>query len=533
MNYNFKIKYSLLVSIILFLISIFLVYFFTLKINDGIFIYALDDPYIHLKIATNLITYGTFGINPNEFSTCSSSPLWTLILAGLVKLFGNSDMHSFVLAIITSILTIIIAYIFLKKYLTPQWQITLSLLIAIFSAPLPLLCFIGLEHTLHCGLTILYIYFASDYLANKERKQSICWLMFITPILTAIRYESAFIVAVVTILFFIRRMPLKALFIAGLGILPLLIMGLISLSNGWFLLPTTILLKGNYPKGNIIFYILKILFYTPLSHLFSNYHLSILFSFSFIILIVNRWKKKRFWEPLNIANLIFIIITYFHCQFSSVGYFYRYEAYLVFSGTIISMINFFYLINPYLDKYFLKVSLLKKIVVTLSFIFVISPLLIRAISSYYRIPQACKNIYEQQYQSAMFLKEFYPKASVVINDIGAMSYYNDIEVIDVWGLATKEIARAKLEGNYDSTTIKKIFEEKKPNIAIIYESWFEGINSLPSDWKKLASWKILDNIVCGDDQISFWAKDSLEIQKLKMSLEKFSTKKSIIIKKYF
>ena len=52
--------------------------------NEGEFTYALDDTYIHLAVAKNLGAHGTWGINPGEFSSCTSSILWPLLLA----LFG-------------------------------------------------------------------------------------------------------------------------------------------------------------------------------------------------------------------------------------------------------------------------------------------------------------------------------------------------------------------------------------------------------------------------------------------------------------
>jgi hypothetical protein len=111
-----------------------------------------------------------------------------------------------------------------------------------------------------------------------------------------------------------------------------------------------------------------------------------------------------------------------------------------------------------------------------------------------------------------------------------MSYYADIKVLDLWGLATKEIAREKLNRSYDSTSMKRILEIYKPSIAIIYESWFEANCSLPKEWKKLMTWKIFNNIVCGADEISFWAKDSSEIEKLNKCLREYIALRPIYFK---
>ncbi len=49
-----------------------------------------------------------------------------------------------------------------------------------------------------------------------------------------------------------------------------------------------------------------------------------------------------------------------------------------------------------------------------------------------------ENIYEQQVQSAKFLHQFYNTSKVVANDIGAISYYTNIHLLDIAGLGSVE-----------------------------------------------------------------------------------------------
>ena len=51
-----------------------------LKINNGTFVYTLDDPYIHLALAEK-IAQGHYGINSGEASAPSSSIVWPFLLA--------------------------------------------------------------------------------------------------------------------------------------------------------------------------------------------------------------------------------------------------------------------------------------------------------------------------------------------------------------------------------------------------------------------------------------------------------------------
>src|SRR3954447_15747321 len=54
--------------------------------TGGHFVYALDDPYIHLALAENL-AHGHYGLNATEFASPSSSILWPFLL---VPLTGTS-----------------------------------------------------------------------------------------------------------------------------------------------------------------------------------------------------------------------------------------------------------------------------------------------------------------------------------------------------------------------------------------------------------------------------------------------------------
>jgi hypothetical protein len=122
---------------------------------------------------------------------------------------------------------------------------------------------------------------------------------------------------------------------------------------------------------------------------------------------------------------------------------------------------------------------------------------------------ASENVYRMQYQMARFIKKYYEKGNVALNDIGAVNYYCDIHCLDLWGLANREVAKSKKTGRYSTEKINEISKDNKTGIVVIYDSWFEKYGGLPKSWYNSGNWRIPDNITCGSDNITFYATDSL------------------------
>lgn len=55
--------------------------------TDGHYTYFIDDAYIHLAMAKNLAFYDVWGITKYQFSSTSSSPLFTYLICILIKFF--------------------------------------------------------------------------------------------------------------------------------------------------------------------------------------------------------------------------------------------------------------------------------------------------------------------------------------------------------------------------------------------------------------------------------------------------------------
>lgn len=110
------------------------------------FVYPLDDSYIHLSISKNLAESSVWGSTQYEFSNTSSSPLFTIIIALLIKIFGNNDLIPFYFNMIIGNLLIIFLYLNFRKY---PIQLALLYLLLFWGVLIKIQIVSGMEHMLH------------------------------------------------------------------------------------------------------------------------------------------------------------------------------------------------------------------------------------------------------------------------------------------------------------------------------------------------------------------------------------------------
>ncbi len=165
---------------------------------------------------------------------------------------------------------------------------------------------------------------------------------------------------------------------------------------------------------------------------------------------------------------------------------------------------------------------IRRLEISLILFIIFTALGIRGIISLIDIPQASKNTYEQQYQMGLFLKTFYSTEKIAANDIGAIHFLAEIQCLDLWGLSSMEVARAKKQNSYDVEFIDLITKSHQTKIAILYDRWFDAYGGLPSKWIKVGEWTIQNNVVCGGETVSFYAVDTSEKDLLTQHLRGFS-----------
>ncbi len=244
-------KLHILLLAVLILIILILYNILAVTSFAGRYIYPLDDAYIHLSMAKNFAESSVWGITQYEFSSTTSSPLFTFLLAILIKVFGNWEYIPLVANSIAAAFLIWISHNYLKNFSKLTYAIFLSAIVLLM--PLHLMIMTGMEHVFHTLAMVLTLLAFQKYLKN-ETPRSFSNLALLAIIATGFRYESLFFIFFMCVyLFFIKKEYVKSVALGLFAITPVLVYGWISVDHGSFFLPNSLILKGNTNDGIIGF----------------------------------------------------------------------------------------------------------------------------------------------------------------------------------------------------------------------------------------------------------------------------------------
>jgi len=95
-------------------------------------------------------------------------------------------------------------------------------------------------------------------------------------------------------------------------------------------------------------------------------------------------------------------------------------------------------------------------------------------------------------------------------------------VLDLWGLASREVAEAKLAGRYTTAGIAELARSRGVRVAVIYERWLDTAGGVPPEWIRAGRWRVARSVVLGDRTVSFYAVDPAEAEPLADHLRAFA-----------
>lgn len=503
--------------------------FVVLGMTKGEFVYALDDAYIHLAVARSLFQHQLWGVDGIAFAPASSSILWPLLL--LVSGGGSAAGHlvPFILNLIFSILCIWLAHRLMPNEALSSRARFVALSLFILVAPLGLLAYTGMEHTLQIFLTLVVAVQAALMLSeDRFAARDTALLAVLCLALAATRYEGLFIVAPICGLFFLSGRLVAGLLVGLSAWTPIVLFGLYSKAHGWFFFPTSVLLKtaqsfhaaSEASQSWAAFPILKQLKTVALkfSQQFGVTPSLLFFTVAICIFYVSRRKSGVRWNDFDqVLGILYLGAVALHMSLGSVdGPAYRYEAYVVALGFIVLLRQWVLVRGLYAQ---LDLYIYQPWRIALCFLFLAGP---RMIVSNLGLPFGPRGIYEQQIQIAKFLEQNFSGTTIAANDVGAVNYRGSVRTLDLFGLTTFPVAKLKLEGAFDTAAIASLAAKSQAKLAVVYENWFVQYGGLPSDWVKVGEWSVPFTLVCGQSRISFFAIGPAEQEHAREALRKFN-----------
>ncbi|MCK4413445.1 MAG: hypothetical protein KAY32_07880 [Candidatus Eisenbacteria sp.] len=494
----------------------------SLGLTEGRLTYALDDPYIHMAMAKNVAQHGVWGVTSYEFTSSTSSPLWTLLLGGGFVVAGVEPTIPLILNVLAAGLVIVVVGCMLDAGRPGRRGLAaIVLIVLVLCVPLAPLVMTGQEHVLHLLLVLLFAYLAARLLDGRQplgpRARAAFWIL--PPLLTLVRYESLFVILPVIMLLAARRRWGQGVLLGFLALAPLVAYGLFSMQQGWALIPNPILSKANLPHGDPGQMLKSLSGYLALRRLFVNPHL-LLPVIAALVWLVRAPRRDAGEGSLARPLLtIFLVATFLHVTFADVGWFYRYEAYLVGLALVGLGIALFELQAAAGGgrRGESHVRWRRPAAILLGILFVVA-VGDRGVRAALATPRATANIYEQQVQMGHFLARYYPAAPVAINDIGAANFLADIRCLDLFGLANREVLAHIRAGTYGVETVDRLARAHGARVAILHPNWLRT----PASWERVGSWTIEKNIVNGGDTIAFYALDRLAARSLAEHLRAFA-----------
>lgn len=489
----------------------------SITLSEGMLIYTLDDPYIHLAVAENIVT-GGYGINAEEFSSPSSSILYPVILA-LTVVLGLGALGPLLVNILAAGLSVWLLLDFFWRHAVPEnvdnWPVFTNvmaplLILSISALALPMT---GMEHSLHVLAVIVVM---RGLVVLIERDVVSGWLVVATICMPFLRFEGvALAVAAIIVLIATGHWRSGVMIfvsvLTGLGVCAVLFQRL-----GLPILPSSVLIKSNIAVALQDARVLGVWFGLVGNLLASFQHRwGIVFAIAICASLFTVQERKVRWRSRRSPSFLIVGVMALglgaHLVAGRYGWFHRYEVYAV----AILVTGGIYLLRPVL----LLIHNNRIVVAQLVLLVALEILILPYVDATITTPRASRNIYEQQFQMHRFATEFFPRR-VAVNDIGWVSYDNDLFVLDLWGLGSETVRKLRADGRLDAIAIADLAEKADIDFAMIYGPPFAGL--IPDSWCLLAVLQS-ERVTVAFEEVRYFATKPSVVADMRIALDRFAS----------
>ncbi|HEX9213626.1 MAG TPA: hypothetical protein VF901_24195 [Bradyrhizobium sp.] len=473
---------------------------------DFRFVFTLDDAYIHLAVADQILS-GGYGVNAGEYSSPSSSIIWPYFLA----LTEALHLGAFGALLINGAAACATVFALLRALEESGlfddasdrpfgYLIALILIFNVSAVALPMT---GMEHSVHVWASI--VTFVGLVAAARGRTPTS--LHFIALVLLPlIRFEGAAFACAAIAGFALLGQRRFAASAALVIIISLSGYFALMASRGLPLLPSSVLLKGYLANLDESASNLPAIVKNMMRSITSSYGLRLIL-LGLALAGCASWLRAD--RKVLVVCLTVLAAIGAHLVFGQYGWFNRYEVYIMALAAA-ALLWGVAQVRPCLPA--LQWSL-TKVALVLGLGVAAMPYATTALVT----PLAASDIYEQQYQMARFAQSFYRRA-VAVNDLGLVAYGNNNYALDLWGLGSEQVRKARTAGQYGPAEMAALASDHGVGLVMIYDAWFP--KGVPSTWTKVAVLRTT-TVTLSQRDVAFYRTPLADAAEVTSALEAF------------
>jgi len=449
--------------------------------------FTLDDPWIHLTFAKNLIEYGAYSYFKSDVITSgSTSPLYTLILALFYLIIKNEFILSYFIGISFLALTVFFTYRIVYIDFPSKTILAIAATVMIAIQPkLNLISVSGMETTMFIFFLVSTIYF-------YKKNNSILTGIFLGLSVWA-RPEGLILWIALTIDYFYKffvasrskndefstpmfnKEQLAKLLAIGLGLVALYFIFNFLLSGS--LLPNSYAAKIEYYFGSNRESFLQ----RDVLEYFSKGELVLIgvtFCIGIIHLAVSLFQRR--YNPV----LIFVLFTIglIAIYYIKLPFAHRFGRYLmpVIPMMILTSLYTFAIILEFIQQ---RSKSDQSFGLNLLFALFIGITIIFSLDENFKKMDETSEVWNyhnvRHVAIANWLKNNTPKDAVIAtHDIGALAFYSERKIVDMVGLVNPEVISHLNEKNF-TDYMRKYFSENNVSYFASIRNWFEAVNQKP------------------------------------------------------
>jgi hypothetical protein len=447
-----------------------------LVMNGGTLTYVLDDPYIHLSVSESIL-HGSYGVNPGEIASPSSSILYPFLLT--IGAFSPTvhEWTPLVLNVLCLFATVEALRLFLFRIGLMRDSTAAgvaALLVAVICLAFNLIgiVFTGMEHNLHTLLTAAAVLGLVMFL---EEGRLDWWFVASVALLPLVRYEGLALCLPIVLCLCVRGAWKTGL---ALGLFMVATLGAFSfflVSHGLPYLPSSVLAKSSemaFTSDGSFSSALRV----SLSTLETNLGESAAFFIATLgaVGVAVLWADWRAHVMRNETLVAFVVVAFAVGQdaIGHFGWWGRYEVYAFVGASMMALYIGRVVIAAGLAVPAKRRRFLAGVLVVLAVLGV--PYLRTLVLS----PVSANNIYEQDRVVHRFVVEKL-RGPVAVHDLGWASYHNENYVFDMLGLGSEEARRARPRN--DLSALNPLIKAHGIKLAVLYRDWW--LKNTPPDWQ--------------------------------------------------